>query len=358
MLRVGTVYRVRGLTSAELASRSAGRFVLRVGTIMCVGGLTASELFPGPRVGVIVLFRLLIYVIRVVHHLVSTIVGFVVQWHSITKSPRAPLCCSAFSCLVPRRGDNDEGMSNTADGPEPHFPPSPDSYDGRTNSDPLVRAMLLPGGTRLGLFKLSVGDMDNNVYVLVDPSVKNAANCIIIDAANEADRILELVTDFTVGAIITTHRHADHWQALRRVAHVAGGTPMAGQLDVEEIAGGAGLEIGRELYGGETVSVAGIDLDVIHTPGHTPGSVCLLLRDAAAADDDGIAHHIFTGDTLFPGGPGNTFGSDEAFATIMGSLTDRIFSLPDNTWVYPGHGDDTTLGDERPHLQEWQDRGW
>jgi glyoxylase-like metal-dependent hydrolase (beta-lactamase superfamily II) len=107
----------------------------------------------------------------------------------------------------------------------------------------------------------------------------------------------------------------------------------------------------KRLSHGDRVEVGGVTLDVLHTPGHTPGGVCFVLR----ADGE---THLFAGDTLFPGGPGNTSGNADAFAEIMRSLDEHLFVLPDETRVYPGHGDDTTIGAERPHLGEWRERGW
>ncbi|MBA2317747.1 MAG: MBL fold metallo-hydrolase [Euzebyales bacterium] len=198
------------------------------------------------------------------------------------------------------------------------------------------------GGRTVEIRKLSVGPMDNNAYVLADTA---SGHALLIDAANDAGRLLEEVDGLALDAIVTTHGHRDHWQALAEVADATGAPAWLHPADADMVprAADRALEDGGEVRFGETA------VRLVHTPGHTRGSTCLLLGDA----------HLFSGDTLFPGGPGNTFGSSEAFARIMESLEQRIFgTLPDETWVYPGHGDDTTLGAERPHLDEWQARGW
>jgi len=206
----------------------------------------------------------------------------------------------------------------------------------------IVRSVTLPGG-EIEVRKLSVGPMDNNAYLLTDVA---SGDAVLIDAANDADRLLAEIGDRHLAAIVITHGHADHWQALDAVAEATGAPVYLHPADASMVPRPADVEAGdlvRIAFGGSAV-----DVGLLHTPGHTPGSVCVLLGET----------HLFTGDTLFPGGPGNTFGSAEAFAEIMRTLRTRIFALPDDTWVYPGHGDDTTLGVERPHLDEWQARGW
>lgn len=208
-----------------------------------------------------------------------------------------------------------------------------------------VRSVVTEDGATVEIRKRSVGPMDNNAYAVVDVA---GGRAVLIDAAAEAARVRELVTDAAVAAVVTTHRHADHWQALGAVAAAVSAPVLAGHEDADAI----GPAVDRRLHHGDTIAAGAITLEVRHTPGHTPGSICLLLR---GADD---RHHLFTGDTLFPGGPGNTFGDSDAFARIMSSLHRRVFDLPDATWVYPGHGDDTSLGAERPDLQAWERRGW
>jgi glyoxylase-like metal-dependent hydrolase (beta-lactamase superfamily II) len=147
--------------------------------------------------------------------------------------------------------------------------------------------------------------------------------------------------------VVTTHRHTDHWQGLQDVAGVSGAESLAHEADAPEIP-----VVTQTLQDGDTVRVGGAELEVIHLTGHTPGSIALLYRDP------GGHGHLFTGDSLFPGGPGRT-NSPEEFASLMGDLEKKVFGrLPDDTWFYPGHGDDSTLGAERPSIPEWRTRGW
>jgi glyoxylase-like metal-dependent hydrolase (beta-lactamase superfamily II) len=197
----------------------------------------------------------------------------------------------------------------------------------------------------LTLTKVSVGPMDNNAYLLRD---RASGEQVLIDAANDAQTLLGLLGG-PLSAVITTHRHGDHWQALAEVVRATGAATYAGVDDVE----GIPVPTDHPVEDGGTIRVGGIELSAIHLVGHTPGSIALLYRDPA-----GIPH-LFTGDCLFPGGVGNTQKDPERFASLYRDVTGKIFDqLPDQTWVYPGHGSDTTLGTERPHLQEWRERGW
>ncbi|MGI8414818.1 MAG: MBL fold metallo-hydrolase, partial [Nakamurella sp.] len=178
--------------------------------------------------------------------------------------------------------------------------------------------------------KMSVGPMDNNVYLLV---CRTTGDATLIDAANDNERILDLLGDGPerprLRSIVTTHRHGDHWQALPSVAGVTGANLYAGAADAK------GLPVPTDvpLEQGSTVPLGDSELQAISLRGHTPGSVALLYRDPT-----GLAH-LFTGDSLFPGGPGKT-GSPDDFASLMDDLQQRVFDvLPDDTWVYPGHGD-------------------
>jgi glyoxylase-like metal-dependent hydrolase (beta-lactamase superfamily II) len=210
-----------------------------------------------------------------------------------------------------------------------------------------------PGGpadvhelARLVISKASVGPMDNNAYLL---RCRVTGDQLLVDAANDADRLLELVGPGGAGAVVTTHRHADHWQALDEVVRATGARTFAHPDDSEAIP----VETDVFLRDGDRLRFGEVELAVIHLVGHTPGSIALLY------DDPEGSPHLFTGDCLFPGGPGNTEGDPARFARLLGDLETKVFDrLPDETWVYPGHGADTTLGDERPHLAEWRDRGW
>jgi len=187
--------------------------------------------------------------------------------------------------------------------------------------------------------KLSVGPMDNGVYVLLCPTSNES---VIIDAANEAERILEAVRGTTVRYILQTHGHADHIQAIEQVKKVTKAQIAAHPADAEMLP----IPPDVLLSGGERLPFCGQEIRVIHTPGHTPGGLCFLMGS-----------DLFSGDTLFPGGPGNTRTNLGNFPQIIDSLR-RLFELPDDIVVYPGHGAETTIGREKPHLDEWIARGW
>jgi glyoxylase-like metal-dependent hydrolase (beta-lactamase superfamily II) len=192
--------------------------------------------------------------------------------------------------------------------------------------------------------KFSVGGMDNNVYVIAC-SRTNAA--LIVDAAARADRIRRAVADLSTLAVVQTHGHWDHvraWDDLREDP----GLPIWGHPGDAEL---FPRPVDRELADGDVLDVGDLRVEVLHTPGHTDGSLHYLVEGAERP-------HLFTGDSLFPGGHGRTTTAED-HERIMDGLEEKIFDrLPDHTWVYPGHGDDTTLGTERPHLREWRDRGW
>jgi glyoxylase-like metal-dependent hydrolase (beta-lactamase superfamily II) len=207
-----------------------------------------------------------------------------------------------------------------------------------------------PGGApdtrelvELTIIKVSVGPMDNNAYLL-----RSAGEQLLIDAANEPDRLLRLLGAGGLSTVVTTHRHGDHWQGLADVVGVTGAESLAHEADAAEIP-----VVAQTLKDGDTVRVGDAELDVIHLVGHTPGSIALLYHDP------GGHPHLFTGDSLFPGGVGNTFGSAENFRSLLSDVEHKLFDrLPDETWFYPGHGRDSTLGAERPSLPEWRARGW
>ncbi len=200
----------------------------------------------------------------------------------------------------------------------------------------------------LTVTKIAVGPMDNNAYLLRDTSTGQG---LLIDAANEAGRLIEVIGDVPVATIVTTHRHADHWQALAEVAKHTGAQLVAHVADADELP----VPVGHRAEDGEVLAFGDASVTLIHLRGHTPGSVAVLYDAGGRLAD---APHVFTGDSLFPGGVGKT-SSPADFTSLLADVTDRLFSrLPDATWVYPGHGNDTTLGAERPHLGEWRDRGW
>jgi glyoxylase-like metal-dependent hydrolase (beta-lactamase superfamily II) len=215
------------------------------------------------------------------------------------------------------------------------------SYTGKVRpGTPGVREL-----AALIITKASVGPMDNNAYLL---RCRRTDEQVLIDAAEEPDTLLTLVGSGGLARVITTHRHGDHWQALQEVVTATGADTVAGSADVD----GIPVPTTTAVDDGDTVSVGESTLHVIHLVGHTPGSIALLY------DDPEGTSHLFTGDSLFPGGLGKT-STPANFTSLLGDVESKVFDrLPDETWVYPGHGDDTTLGAERPHLGEWRARGW
>lgn len=208
--------------------------------------------------------------------------------------------------------------------------------------------------TDVTIRSISVSEMSNNVYVLTS---KSSGVQVLIDAADNAPAILSLLADAQtdldaaakVALIITTHSHWDHVRALAEVKEATDAPVAAGADDVADIE----VVTDIPLHQGDVKAFDGFELEVIHLRGHTPGSVAILYRDP-----HGPAH-LFTGDSLFPGGVGNTGGDAERFASLFNDVVTRIFDyLPDDTLVHPGHGDGTTLGAERGSLLEWEQRGW
>ena len=216
------------------------------------------------------------------------------------------------------------------------------TYSGNvsTGGAPDVRAL-----DGLTITKVSVGPMDNNAYLL---RCAATGEQLLIDAANEAPRLLELIGDAGLGTVVTTHRHMDHWVALEEIVAATGARALVHAADAD------GLPISAETVAdGETIRFGDCELEVIHIVGHTPGSIALLYRDPAGFP------HLFTGDSLFPGGVGNTESDPERFASLIGDVERKLFDrLPDETWFYPGHGADSTLGAERAALPQWRARGW
>jgi glyoxylase-like metal-dependent hydrolase (beta-lactamase superfamily II) len=195
----------------------------------------------------------------------------------------------------------------------------------------------------LEITKLSVGPMDNNAYLL---RCRATGDGILIDAANEAPRLLALVEPQGIATVVTTHRHPDHWIALEDVVAATGAGSLAHPADAPEIPVVTGT-----LTEGDTLNVGDCALEVIHLVGHTPGSIALYY-----AEEGG---HLFTGDSLFPGGVGNTHGNKADFDSLFTDVTTKLFDrLNDGVTFYPGHGKNSTIGAERPSLDEWRARGW
>ncbi|GAA2721044.1 MULTISPECIES: MBL fold metallo-hydrolase [Streptomyces] len=200
--------------------------------------------------------------------------------------------------------------------------------------------------TDLMISKVAVGPMNNNAYLL---RCRATDEQLLIDAAAEPKTLLTLIGDSGIASVVTTHRHQDHWGALQEVVEATGARTYAGRHDAE----GIPVPTDVPVEDGDVIRVGRVELTARHLVGHTPGSIALVY-------DDPHGHpHVFTGDCLFPGGVGNTHDDPEAFASLIGDVETKLFGqLPDETWVYPGHGNDTTLGAERPHLAEWRERGW
>lgn len=194
----------------------------------------------------------------------------------------------------------------------------------------------------LEVHRVVVGSYANNVFIV---RCKHTGVAVLIDAANEHEQLLELCTALGVRRVLETHGHWDHIQAVPAMRE-AGYEVAVMNEDAEML-----KDVGYDVFITDTqvIEVGKLRLEVIHNPGHTPGSVSFKVHDAPL---------LFTGDTLFPGGPGATHFPGSSFETIIQSLDKRLFTFPGNTVVLPGHGVDTSIAVERPHLQEWVDRGW
>jgi glyoxylase-like metal-dependent hydrolase (beta-lactamase superfamily II) len=212
--------------------------------------------------------------------------------------------------------------------------------------DPHVREL-----AHLTITKVAVDEqMSNNCYLL---RCRETGEQVLVDAAAEPETLLPLIGSGGLAAVVTTHQHWDHHRALRAVVDATGADVVAGAPDAAAITEQTGVPVTRTVAQDDTIPVGTCTLSVIALAGHTPGSIALLY-------DDPEGHpHLFTGDSLFPGGVGNTFGDADAFALLVSEVETKVFDrLPDDTWFYPGHGDDSTLGAERPSLPEWRARGW
>lgn len=218
-------------------------------------------------------------------------------------------------------------------------------YTGKVEAGGPAQVRELP---TLTLRKLAVGGMDNNTYLL---TCRATGEQLMVDAAAEPDRLLELVAEGGGGlaAVVTTHRHHDHVGALAQVVERTGAQAWAGAADADLLP----VPVDRRLEHGERITVGAMTLDVIGVRGHTPGGIVL-------AHHDGERTHLITGDSLFPGGVGATNHPDhQSFDQLIDDVEHRLFDVyEDDTWFYPGHGADSTLGAERPHLAQWRARGW
>ena len=195
---------------------------------------------------------------------------------------------------------------------------------------------------QLTITKVATNPFENNCYLLC-----SSGDALLVDAAGDADVLLGLIGDQRLVGIVETHGHWDHWQALAEVVEATGAPVRATAADAPELPG----PVDRFLTDGDVVRVGDASLTALTLVGHTPGSVALHY-----AEEGG---HLWMGDCLFPGGVGNTEKDPDRFASLLGDVERKVFAVyPDSTWVYPGHGKDTTLGAERPSLAEWRARGW
>lgn len=212
--------------------------------------------------------------------------------------------------------------------------------------NPGAGAALIKVTDDIDLLKMSVGPMDNNAY-LIQPG---SGPVVLVDAAAEPERLRALIGDAEVGAVVTTHRHDDHTRALAEIVASTGAQAWCGKPDAEAIEASTGVTC-RTVWDGDLLRLGDIELEIIGLVGHTRGSIALRLTG-------GPCDHVLTGDSLFPGGVGRTTGRRE-FDTLFTDVCMKLFApLADSTVIHPGHGDATTIGEERPNLPLWQARGW
>lgn len=215
-------------------------------------------------------------------------------------------------------------------------------YNGNTKVNGPAHVRELPN---LLISKITVGPYNNNSYLL---RCAKTGTEVLIDAAAEPDRLLTLVGPGGLLCVLTTHGHHDHWGALAEVVSATGARTYAPKADISSI----DVPTDQVLEPGAVVTFGDVTLKVLSTGGHTPGASMFFY-------DDPLGHgHLFSGDCLFPGGVGKTT-TPEDFTTLFNSVKEQVFDvMPDTTWVYPGHGDDTTVGAERTSLESWHTRGW
>ncbi|WP_449386560.1 MBL fold metallo-hydrolase [Cellulomonas soli] len=229
---------------------------------------------------------------------------------------------------------------------------------------------MTPGGPcdvrvldELEIRKLAVGRQDNDAYLL---TCRRDGAQLLVDAPDEPDRLVDLVREGSsrtrLDLVVVTHRHLDHLRALESLVAVTGAPVAAGAPDAEAVQRATDVHVTRRLHDGDVITLGHVCLEVVALRGHTPGSVALVYREPEhVTGDDAVPGraHLFTGDSLFPGGIGATGGDASRFGQLFHDVRTRVFDrFADDTWVYPGHGRDTTLGAERPHLEQWSARGW
>ena len=217
------------------------------------------------------------------------------------------------------------------------------------NSSQGSKAQVIASDDKTRLSMVAVSDMDNRAYIL--QSLTDPQDVLLIDAPAEPETLRAAVGADAAPSIVITHQHHDHTGALPEL--IGEGTRLVGHpLDIPAVEEMRGVTFTETVDDGDTVNAGGVTLDVIWLRGHTPGSIAL------ATTIDGV-QYLFTGDSLFPGGVGNTWNDPERFATLIDDVESKLFGrYPDETVVLPGHGDGTTLGDERASLPEWRARGW